>query len=45
MAFGVPQVRRAELVTRADLDELFDEITSIADELHAVGVAYGFIQT
>lgn len=32
-----------ELVTRPDLDELFDELTSIADELHAIGVKLKFI--
>jgi hypothetical protein len=37
------EIIRTELVTAPDLDEVFDEIASIADELHAVGLAYGFI--
>ena len=38
------EIIRTELVTVRDLDELFKEITSIADELHAVGVKLGFIR-
>jgi hypothetical protein len=34
---------REELVTSADLDDLFRDLESIGDELHAIGVRLGFL--
>ena len=37
------EIIRTELVTASDLHDLFTEITSVADELYAVGKMLGFV--